>query len=200
MWSFPLWHLWVQPVDIYSVLWGRGACGVRRVGMCPVPGVTFICTICSLQGVVCTLHEGDDFGKLALVNDAPRAASIVLREDNCHFLRVDKEDFNRILRVSLRCRVAEGLPVATFAWWVKDRSSTVTDECSRAKEPCLQTCYVQRAGVGSGVQRWYSSKAVNMSHCPGPDNPAHTWTSSWALKHRDALAKYHSLRHLSLLS
>uniref|UniRef100_A0A671YGF7 Rap guanine nucleotide exchange factor 4 n=1 Tax=Sparus aurata TaxID=8175 RepID=A0A671YGF7_SPAAU len=38
------------------------------------------------KGVVCTLHEGDDFGKLALVNDAPRAASI--------------EDFNRILRVS----------------------------------------------------------------------------------------------------
>uniref|UniRef100_A0A673AMW7 Rap guanine nucleotide exchange factor 4 n=1 Tax=Sphaeramia orbicularis TaxID=375764 RepID=A0A673AMW7_9TELE len=55
------------------------------------------------KGVVCTLHEGDDFGKLALVNDAPRAASIVLREDNCHFLRVDKEDFNRILRVSVLC-------------------------------------------------------------------------------------------------
>lgn len=56
------------------------------------------------QGVVCTLHEGDDFGKLALVTDSPRAASIVLREDNCHFLRVDKEDFNRILRVhSLKC-------------------------------------------------------------------------------------------------
>ncbi|KAG9329838.1 hypothetical protein JZ751_028947, partial [Albula glossodonta] len=50
------------------------------------------------KGVVCTLHEGDDFGKLALVNDAPRAASIILREDNCHFLRVDKEDFNRVLR------------------------------------------------------------------------------------------------------
>uniref|UniRef100_A0A8C7HZ05 Rap guanine nucleotide exchange factor 4 n=1 Tax=Oncorhynchus kisutch TaxID=8019 RepID=A0A8C7HZ05_ONCKI len=50
------------------------------------------------KGVVCTLHEGDDFGKLALVNDAPRAASIVLRDDNCHFLRVDKEDFNRILK------------------------------------------------------------------------------------------------------
>ncbi|XP_033639246.1 rap guanine nucleotide exchange factor 4-like isoform X4 [Asterias rubens] len=50
------------------------------------------------KGVVCTLHEGDDFGKLALVNDSPRAASIVLREDNCHLLRVDKDDFNRILR------------------------------------------------------------------------------------------------------
>ncbi|KAE9552756.1 hypothetical protein FO519_004018 [Halicephalobus sp. NKZ332] len=50
------------------------------------------------KGVVCTLHEGDDFGKLALVNDAPRAATIALREDNCQFLRVDKHDFNRILR------------------------------------------------------------------------------------------------------
>ncbi|XP_068242450.1 rap guanine nucleotide exchange factor 4 [Palaemon carinicauda] len=50
------------------------------------------------KGVVHTLHEGDDFGKLALVNDAPRAATIILHEDNCHFLRVDKSDFNRILR------------------------------------------------------------------------------------------------------
>lgn len=46
-----------------------------------------------------TLHEGDDFGQLALVNDAPRAATIILREDNCHFLRVDKQDFNRIIKV-----------------------------------------------------------------------------------------------------
>uniref|UniRef100_A0A4W3HQW6 Cyclic nucleotide-binding domain-containing protein n=1 Tax=Callorhinchus milii TaxID=7868 RepID=A0A4W3HQW6_CALMI len=51
------------------------------------------------KGLVTTLHEGDDFGQLALVNEAPRAATIVLAEDNCHFLRVDKEDFNRILRV-----------------------------------------------------------------------------------------------------
>ncbi|XP_063808290.1 rap guanine nucleotide exchange factor 3 [Pseudophryne corroboree] len=50
------------------------------------------------KGLVTTLHEGDDFGELALVNDAPRAATIVLREDNCNFLRVDKHDFNRILR------------------------------------------------------------------------------------------------------
>ncbi|XP_072262629.1 rap guanine nucleotide exchange factor 3 isoform X2 [Pyxicephalus adspersus] len=50
------------------------------------------------KGLVATLHEGDDFGQLALVNDAPRSATIVSREDNCHFLRVDKHDFNRILR------------------------------------------------------------------------------------------------------
>ncbi|XP_064778549.1 rap guanine nucleotide exchange factor 3-like isoform X2 [Oncorhynchus masou masou] len=50
------------------------------------------------KGLVTTLHEGEDFGQLALVNDAPRAATIILREDNCHFLRVDKQDFIRILK------------------------------------------------------------------------------------------------------
>ncbi|XP_076840791.1 rap guanine nucleotide exchange factor 3 [Brachyhypopomus gauderio] len=50
------------------------------------------------KGLVTTLHEGEDFGQLALVNDAPRAATIILREDNCHFLRVDKSDFIRILK------------------------------------------------------------------------------------------------------
>uniref|UniRef100_A0A1I7XQP8 Cyclic nucleotide-binding domain-containing protein n=1 Tax=Heterorhabditis bacteriophora TaxID=37862 RepID=A0A1I7XQP8_HETBA len=52
----------------------------------------------SMEGVVCTLQEGDDFGKLALVNDSRRAATIALREDNSQFLVVDKHDFNRILR------------------------------------------------------------------------------------------------------
>ncbi|XP_054651091.1 rap guanine nucleotide exchange factor 3 [Dunckerocampus dactyliophorus] len=50
------------------------------------------------KGLVTTLHEGEDFGQLALLNDAPRAATIILREDHCHFLRVDKHDFVRILK------------------------------------------------------------------------------------------------------
>ncbi|KAF6770883.1 hypothetical protein AHF37_09969 [Paragonimus kellicotti] len=49
------------------------------------------------QGYVCRLSEGDDFGKLALVTGATRAASIVVAEDNSHFLRVEKQDFDRIL-------------------------------------------------------------------------------------------------------
>uniref|UniRef100_A0A3Q3H221 Rap guanine nucleotide exchange factor (GEF) 3 n=1 Tax=Labrus bergylta TaxID=56723 RepID=A0A3Q3H221_9LABR len=50
------------------------------------------------KGLVTTLHEGEEFGQLALLNDAPRSATIILREDNCHFLRVDKQDFIRILK------------------------------------------------------------------------------------------------------
>ncbi|XP_048097701.1 rap guanine nucleotide exchange factor 3 isoform X2 [Alosa alosa] len=50
------------------------------------------------KGLVTTLHEGEDFGQLALLNDAPRAATIIMREDNCHFLRVDKQDFIRIVK------------------------------------------------------------------------------------------------------
>lgn len=50
------------------------------------------------KGIVCTLHEGDDFGKLALVNEAPRAASIITNEAGCQFLRIDKVHFDRILK------------------------------------------------------------------------------------------------------
>ncbi|UXI16920.1 Kinesin light chain protein [Sarcoptes scabiei] len=50
------------------------------------------------KGIVCTLHEGDDFGKLALVNEAPRAATIITNEPDCQFLRVDKVHFDRILK------------------------------------------------------------------------------------------------------
>lgn len=49
------------------------------------------------KGIVCQLREGEEFGKLALVNNAPRAATIVTAEDNTQFFKVRKEDFNRIL-------------------------------------------------------------------------------------------------------
>lgn len=50
------------------------------------------------KGVVAQLTEGDDFGKLGLVNKSPRSATISTAENNCHFLRVEKDDFNRILK------------------------------------------------------------------------------------------------------
>lgn len=94
--------------------------------------------VCVSQGVVCTLHEGDDFGKLALVTDSPRAASIVLREDNCHFLRVDKEDFNRILRVGRR----DG----HLSWWDTNvvhmqqttNFGTIKSHCRRSSSTYIQ--------------------------------------------------------------
>lgn len=51
----------------------------------------------AMQGIVCTLHEGDEFGKLALINEGVRSASVQLREDNCRFLRIERQDFKRIL-------------------------------------------------------------------------------------------------------
>ena len=39
------------------------------------------------KGIVCTLNDGDDFGKLAVMNETVRAATIVTNEDNCHFLK-----------------------------------------------------------------------------------------------------------------
>ncbi|XP_068744447.1 rap guanine nucleotide exchange factor 4-like isoform X2 [Montipora capricornis] len=50
------------------------------------------------KGVVCQLDEGDDFGKLALVNNAVRTATIETAQDCCHFLRIGKDDFNRIFQ------------------------------------------------------------------------------------------------------
>ena len=49
------------------------------------------------KGVVCTLHEGDDFGKLSLLTEGERSASIRTREYNCFFLKIDRDDFRRIL-------------------------------------------------------------------------------------------------------
>ncbi len=49
------------------------------------------------KGMVCTLHEGDEFGKLGVVNEAVRSSSVQVREENCYFLRIEREDFKRIL-------------------------------------------------------------------------------------------------------
>lgn len=77
-----------------------------------------------LQGLVTTLHEGDDFGQLALVNDAPRAATIILRENNCHFLRVDKHDFNRIIKVPQ----GGGREVVVVRTWWEIRAEALASE------------------------------------------------------------------------
>ena len=49
------------------------------------------------KGVVCTLHEGDDFGKLSLLTAGERSASIQTREANSYFLQIERDDFRRIL-------------------------------------------------------------------------------------------------------
>ena len=48
--------------------------------------------------IVCTLLEGEGFGELALVNDKPRSATIVAREDDCQLIAVHKDDYTRIMK------------------------------------------------------------------------------------------------------
>lgn len=97
LWSLSLWAVPLMdprlPLSGLLLLWW--------LWVCPGEGLGAGLYRAWLQGLVTTLHEGDDFGQLALVNDAPRAATIILGEDNCHFLRVDKQDFNRIITVLL---------------------------------------------------------------------------------------------------
>lgn len=92
------WYIiWKGSVNVIThgkVIWSKIACIY-----CPFVMELDSCHGVCTQGLVTTLHEGEDFGQLALLNDAPRAATIILREDNCHFLRVDKQDFIRILKV-----------------------------------------------------------------------------------------------------
>ncbi|CAL4181506.1 unnamed protein product, partial [Meganyctiphanes norvegica] len=50
------------------------------------------------EGIVSSVSEQAAVVNRALVTKTSRAATIICHEDNCHFLRVDKGDFNRILR------------------------------------------------------------------------------------------------------
>jgi len=45
---------------------------------------------------IANLNVGDGFGELALLNDGPRLASIVCKEDS-HFATLNKENFQSLL-------------------------------------------------------------------------------------------------------
>ena len=45
-----------------------------------------------------TLSVGDSFGELALIENRPRAATIISRE-NCHLAVLEKKHFNKILSI-----------------------------------------------------------------------------------------------------
>ncbi|CAH8617056.1 unnamed protein product [Heterobilharzia americana] len=97
------------------------------------------------QGYVCRLCEGDDFGKLALITDAPRAASIILAEDNCHFLKLDKDDFNRILR---------NVEANTVRLKKNNSDVLILERVQEVKSPV----YTQTETLNNGEKESYSSK------------------------------------------
>uniref|UniRef100_A0A8C1PF77 Rap guanine nucleotide exchange factor 4 n=1 Tax=Cyprinus carpio TaxID=7962 RepID=A0A8C1PF77_CYPCA len=95
------------------------------------------------KGVVCTLHEGDDFGKLALVNDAPRAASIdfnrILRDVEANTVRLKEHDQDvLVLQKSLRPSSHGNIPI----------------HCDVSMDMFLSVCtYHSQASQGSEQER-----------------------------------------------
>jgi len=53
-----------------------------------------------------TVGDGGAFGELALLNDKPRAATIITLEDT-HFAVLEKSDFKRVMEKSLKNKFAE---------------------------------------------------------------------------------------------
>ena len=76
------------------------------------------------NNIVGELGAGATFGDLALLNDDKRRATIVCRED-CEFLKVDKEDFKKILMESCRENWAHSNGILSrhplFRGWRKDQ-------------------------------------------------------------------------------
>lgn len=87
------------------------------------------------KGVVCTLHEGDDFGKLSLLTAGERSASIRTREPNSYFLQIERDDFRRILlsvedstmKITHRGREVMHLQRETIGRWVSQFSPAIGD-------------------------------------------------------------------------
>lgn len=61
---------------------------------------------------VTTLTSGIGFGELALLNDKPRAATIITLEDT-HFALLEKESFNKIMAKALRDKFTEQVTFLT---------------------------------------------------------------------------------------
>lgn len=179
LWSPPPWHLWVQPVDIYSVFSGRGLVVWGGCG----------CVACSVDHLSsawlfspgCGLYPA--WGRRTLasspsVNWCLRAGlhTSLWREDNCLSqerqggFQPDPEGESGVqcgwggLLFPHFGLISEGLMkcYSGAAQWLMNALGPK----SLAYRPGMFSVL----GVGSGVQRWYSSKVVNMSRCSRPNN------------------------------
>jgi len=83
-----------------------------------------------LLGELC---EGSSFGELALLHNIKRTATIVCRGNNCEFLRVDKADFETVLRESYEHEWSERLKIINnmpyFKAWPEKALTNLNNAC-----------------------------------------------------------------------
>jgi len=83
-----------------------------------------------LLGELC---EGSSFGELALLHNIKRTATIVCRGNNCEFLRVDKADFETVLRESYEHEWTERLKIINsmpyFKTWDEKALTNLNNTC-----------------------------------------------------------------------
>jgi CRP-like cAMP-binding protein len=82
------------------------------------------------------LHVSDGFGDLALVNDQPRAATIVTLE-RCELVRIEKTDYNRVLKFIHEKQISEMTnflrSVPAFEGWTKAALRTIAGKMAFKK-------------------------------------------------------------------
>lgn len=132
----------VEPFDANRVIFSQG-----DVGICwyiVIRGCVSISLESNNKRTELTrLHDGDGFGNLALINDLPRAASaIAVQSTLC--LRVDKDDYNRLLRrlhsVELKKKIyfMRSIPILQEHYFSSSSSSRLPAITSRAPQSRLQ--------------------------------------------------------------
>lgn len=71
---------------------------------------------------ILTLKAGKSFGELALINNRPRAATIICKED-CHFITINKKSFNHAISKVMQKTIQESVDffknISFFQGWTK---------------------------------------------------------------------------------
>ncbi|KAJ3028001.1 UNVERIFIED_CONTAM: hypothetical protein HDU68_002683 [Siphonaria sp. JEL0065] len=123
-----------------------------------------------------SLHQGQGFGDIGLMNDTIRSASIVTAE-RCEIIEVRKEDYNRVIKASHRRsqdEVANFLKsMYVFSAWKREALQTIAsvmwfqifEEGSmiiKEGDPCSEIYFIKEGAVALYKQIHYNGRPVQV--------------------------------------